>query len=157
MAVRLLIWLAVLCAAFPAVASPKLTAETGVFRLNLGGGRVLGSADLVGAVLMVTTEDGAALPVRIDGVMPHPQVPGLLLHDFRVETSPGNWGPLCSPDALGLRMGFPVAGGWDGSHFIADQNRLFVTCTSGAQGKCVIFGYDPWKTGPGGQSLRPFY
>lgn len=155
---RLLIFLAALCAATSAFSTPKLIAQDGSFFLDPGDGRVLASGDLVGAVLMVASANGALLRVRIDAVQPHPQMPSLLLHDFRVESSPGEWTPLCSPDALGLRMGFPIAGGWDAQdRFVADPDQLFVSCTSGAQGKCVLFAYDPWKRGPQGESLVPLY
>lgn len=157
-ALRLLIWLAVLSAAIPAFSAPKLTAEAGQFHLDLGDGRVLSSLDLVGAILNVTSEEGAPLRIQVASVMPHPQLPVLLLHDFRVETEPGRWEPLCQPDGLGLRMGFPIAGGWDENHrFIPDPDRLFVTCTAGSRGKCLVFGYDPWKQGPKGESLIPLY
>ena len=126
--------------------------------LDPGNGALLKSVDLVGAVLVVTNDDGAPLRIKIAGVRPHPRVPDILLHDFRIESAPGIWTPLCSPDALGLRMGFPIPGGWDEQNrFIANEDRLFVTCTSGAQGKCVVFGYDPWKLGPNGESLIPIY
>jgi hypothetical protein len=158
MALRFLIWLAVLCIASPVFCANTLTALDGQFYLDLGDGRVMTSHDLVGSVLMVVNETSKPLQVKIAGVMQHPQMTGLLLHDFQVKTADGIWVPLCQPDALGLRMGFPIAGGWDeNNRFIADPNLLFVTCTSGSQGKCVIFGYDPWKQGPKGESLIPLY
>ena len=154
----LLVLLAVLCTAQPLFAKPELTARSGSFRLVLDGGEVLSSPDLLGTVLNFTDDRGAVRRIRIDAVVPYPEAGGPMLHDFRVETAPGDWEPLCSPDARGLRLGFPVAGAWDGSqHFVADPTRLFVTCTSGARGKCVLFGYDPWRLGPDGESLIPLY
>jgi hypothetical protein len=51
-----------------------------------------------------------------------------------------------------------MAGAWDGNgHFIADKSRWFITCTSGSQGKCILFGYDPWGRGPHGEDLVPYY
>lgn len=32
-----------------------------------------------------------------------------------------------------------------------------ITCTAGAQGKCVRLGYRPWERGPDGHSLRGLY
>jgi hypothetical protein len=48
-----------------------------------------------------------------------------------------------------IDTGFPVQVGL-GKDFI-------LTCTSGAQGKCVRFGYKPWATGPHGEDLLPYW
>jgi hypothetical protein len=32
-----------------------------------------------------------------------------------------------------------------------------MTCTGGAEGKCVRFGYKPWGRAPDGASLAPYY
>jgi len=149
---------ALILSAATAHADPRLRAEGSSFVLTTDGGRVLRSADLVGAILDVTDEYGQPARIRIDAVQPHPEMPAVLLHDFRVEVSPGDWQPMCDADRAGVRMGLPVAGAWDpGGRFIADPAQFFVTCTSGSNAKCILFGYDPWKTGPHGESLVPYY
>jgi hypothetical protein len=83
----------------------------------------------------------------------------VLLHTFSVrDRRTKAWQPLCQPDASGRRAGFPVAGRWSAKgRFIKDPDAWFVACTSGSQGKCILWGYDPWRAGPGGEDLAPYY
>ncbi len=121
------------------------------FRVDLDDGRVLTSRDLVGAILDMRIGD-AVVPVRIDGVMADPMDPtgSILLHDFRVRDEATDvWHPLCQPDAQGRRLGFPLARPRDGGYAL--------TCTAGAEGKCVGFGYRPWQAEPDGRSLAPYH
>jgi hypothetical protein len=139
-------------------AKPVLTAKDSRFVLTLDGGKVLTSENLVGAVLDVLDDTGTLQHIRIDAVMPHPDHPQILLHDFRIQTADGTWAPLCDADAKGRRLGLPVAGYWNAEgRFVADPTKLFTTCTSGSQAKCIFFGYDPWTKGPKGEDLVPFY
>jgi hypothetical protein len=64
---------------------------------------------------------------------------------------------MCDPDPHGRRGGFPVKGRWDGRRFVADDSVWFLTCASGSQGKCVLWGYDPWGRAPDGRPLADFY
>ncbi len=70
----------------------------------------------------------------------------------------GEWRNLCGPDPDGRRLGFPLAGAFtpDGRH-VAIPGRFLITCTGGAEGKCIRFGYKPWRKGPDGASLEPYY
>ncbi len=43
---------------------------------------------------------------------------------------------LCRPDATGRRAGFPLPD---------ERGGFAFTCTSGAEGKCVLMGYRPWE------------
>lgn len=107
--------------------------------------RVLRSRDLVGAILKVRFE-GEPADVRIAAVEADPSDPSgsVWLHTFDARDSGGSWSNLCTPGPDGRRQGFPVQGA-DGA--------LDFTCTSGAVGKCVRFGYRPWAKGPDGQSM----
>jgi hypothetical protein len=136
-------------------APASLRVESGRFVLTLEDGRTLGSAYLVGAELK--TEDGR--DIRIDAVAPAAERPSILLHSFSLRGPTGAWAPLCDPDATGRRSGLPIAGSWsrDGRKFEKDAARWFLTCSSGAQGKCVLWGYEPWGRGPQGEDLAPFY
>jgi hypothetical protein len=60
---------------------------------------------------------------------------------------------LCAPGPDGMRAGFPLAGAWTaaGGHDPAAPSSFFITCTSGAIGKCVRLGYRPWAAGPDGR------
>lgn len=159
---RLLLTLAASLAAFSALlagtgaqaAAARLSVEGERFVLTTADGRRLTSADLVGAEL--TTTDGQT--IRIDAVAPATERPDVLLHSFSVKDNTGAWVPACDPDAYGRRAGFPVAGRFDkDGRYSKDPSAWFLTCTAGAQGKCVLWGYDPWRSGPNGADLAPYY
>lgn len=121
-------------------------------------GQRLSSADLVGAVFEIADGQGGMLKVRIDAVAPAHERPGVLLHSFSVsDPRSGAWRPLCDPDAYGRAAGFPVRGRWADRAFVADKDTWFLACSSGSQGKCVLWGYDPWGRAPDGRPLADFY
>jgi ADYC domain len=113
--------------------------------------------------MMLTLGDGsgARRRLRIDSVEPDPRdkdgevmLDGLSEHD----RDSGEWRNACLPDPDGRRLGFPLAGSFaaDGRYEPA-QGKLLITCTGGAEGKCVRFGYKPWGRAPDGTSLAPYY
>jgi hypothetical protein len=112
---------------------------------------------MVGAVLTL----GSGLNIRIDAVEADPtSAPGdVLLHSFSVRREDGSWTSLCSPGPDGRQQGFPLAGRAlpDGRIVPAGDGDLEVVCTSGAQGKCVRFGYKPWLTASDGRPLLEHY
>jgi hypothetical protein len=62
-----------------------------------------------------------------------------------------DWRDACEPDREGKRWGFPLAGRWDAEgRRREDPSHFTLTCTSGAQAKCVRYGYKPWKKAPDG-------
>lgn len=143
-------------------AGPALAAGFGVegtaFVVTPQAGPRLTSPDLVGAVFELADGQGGMLKVRIDAVAPAKERPGVLLHTFSVaDPGTGAWRPLCDPDASGRAAGFPVRGRWSDRTFVADPDTWFLACSSGSQGKCVLWGYDPWAQGPDGRSLADFY
>ena len=71
-----------------------------------------------------------------------------MLHHFVVKDASGRPVNLCAPDAEGRSLGFPVPdehGGFD------------LTCTSGAVGKCIRWGYRPFDEKPGGPPMRALH
>jgi hypothetical protein len=78
------------------------------------------------------------------------------LHDFRIEAT-GE--PFCSPAPDGTRLGFPLAGRTapDGRLVVSEPGIFELVCTSGAQGKCVRFGYHPWQIAPNGGPMRDYF
>ncbi|MFL5252192.1 MAG: ADYC domain-containing protein [Rhodopila sp.] len=113
-------------------------------------GSSLRSADLVGAVLEANDEEGRLVTVRIEAVRPDPSDAegDIWLHEFSVlDPRAGAWTPLCVQAPDGTTGGFPLSGRWtpDGRH-LADSHKFTLTCTSGAVGKCVRFGYKPWRS-----------
>lgn len=129
------------------------------FEWTTSEGRRLGSEDLVGAVMEIRGLDGELLSARLDGVEPAAEDSAVLLHRFSVlDGASGEWKPMCEADANGRRAGFPVAGRWDAKgRYVKDQGSWFLACTSGSQGKCVLWGYNPFRRSPGGADLAPFY
>jgi hypothetical protein len=158
---KLVIALVAVLAGMPAQAKPpaKFTVAGESFVLALPDGKQLDSRQLVGATLNMTTPGGAHLDVRIDSAAPAKERGSLLLLGLSTrDVTTGNWSPLCEKDAYGRSAGFPVAGRWTAhGHYVADSKAWFITCTSGSEGKCVLFGYDPWRKGPHGEDLAPYY
>jgi ADYC domain len=142
-----------------AAAEPEtvaIKASGTAFRVTFADGAVRRGTDLAGTVLMLKVA-GTTARIRIVSVVPDAEdkTGAVLLHDFRIEESGAS---LCEPDADGKRFGFPLAGrtAADGG-LLAEDDAYEVVCTSGAQGKCVRFGYHPWENGPHGESMRDYY
>ncbi len=156
----LILLLAASAMAGAAAASPKgaLTVEGTRFVVTTPAGARLTSRDLIGAVLEMDTGQGAVAPVRIDAVEIARESPATLLHALSgKDPTTKAWSPMCEADAYGRAMGFPLRGRWEGKHYVADPATWFLTCSSGSQGKCVLWGYDPWASTPAGVALLDYY
>jgi hypothetical protein len=117
--------------------SGRVAADGSELVLHLDDGRVLRGRDLIGVQLVATTK-GGEVRVRINDVVEDAAAVGGPMLLYRLSTvAPGHSSvPFCRPDPKGRRLGFPVpdgAGGWS------------LTCTSGAEGKCILMGYRPWE------------
>jgi hypothetical protein len=127
------------------------------FRASLSDGSVKQGMELAGAVLVFDI-GGQRLRIRIASIVPDPIAKSgdVLLHDFRNADTDA---PLCDADADGKRLGFPLAGRStvDGRMDETGPDAFELVCTSGAQGKCVRFGYRPWEKTPDGRSMRAHY
>lgn len=126
--------------------APTIEVDKTAFRITLPGGHVLADNEMIGVILTVRDEANAWRKVRIDEIMADPRDPEITLYDLSVQDPQTNaWGPLCGPGPDGLARAMPLAGVWtaDGRHE-AGTGAFNVTCTSGAIGKCVRFGYKPW-------------
>ncbi len=162
-ALALVASLALFSASTPAAAEvaasalvPELAVEGTAFVLRQPDGTELRGAQLVGAELDL----GEGVTVRIDAVRRDPgdKSGETLLHALSTRDADGAWVPLCDPDRESRREGFPIPGRWDDAgRYHADGGHFALTCTSGAQAKCVRFGYKPWKPAPDGASLVPLY
>ncbi len=148
--------LAALLSGAPAGAAARLSVEGTQFVLEAEGRR-LASEALVGAVFEVADGAGGVAEMRIDAVSPSVERADILLHALSVKTADGAWQPMCDADASGRRMSFPMQGRWEGRDFVADPDSWFLTCTSGSQAKCVLWGYGPWDTSPDGRGLTDLY
>jgi len=117
-------------------AGGRLEIARGEFRLRLDDGSVLAREALVGARLVIK-EGGETLRVLIDSVHEeHPASgePFVLYHLLIEETAGQGSREACLPDARGRRLGLPLL----------KESGIAFTCTSGAEGKCILMGYRPW-------------
>jgi hypothetical protein len=131
------------------------------FRITLDDDQVLEGDRLIGAVLETADTEGNPLTIRIDGHQLDPLDPTgetVLYALSAPDPATGIWRQLCEPGPDGLRMGFPLAGAWTttGEHAPA-PGSFSITCTAGAIGKCVRFGYRPWRTAPNGRVLWDYH
>ena len=117
-------------------------------------GRKVSDQGLIGAVIVASTPEGETTEFRIDRIVPDARhkTGDVQLYTFSVRDAEGAWREYCTPDPDGISGGFPLAGTWrsDGKHV---RGGFSVTCTSGAIGKCVTFGYRPWARDARGRSL----
>lgn len=157
------------CAAFassshPAAASPSERIEKTevvgtAFRLTFSSGKVLQGKELIGATLsLLLSGDAVAHRVRIDDIVTDSRDPDgeVFLHKVTVVdgTAPVE---LCDADPDGNRWMFPLKGQWNSEGKMISQSGFTLTCSAGAQGKCVRFGYKPWKTLPDGTDLAEYH
>ncbi len=130
----------------------SVEADRTEFKVTMSDGKVLRSADLVGARLTIVMR-GQPRRIRIDAVErdPKAQRGAVWLHSFSVQGPDGAWTNLCMPHGDGSQLGFPVAGRArvDGIIEPAEPGVMEVACTSGAQVKCIRFGYLPWDAESG--------
>jgi hypothetical protein len=140
-AIRICTLAGLACAVPEVVCAQALTVDGTEFVLTTADGRVLRSSDLVGATLKVRSE-GQDIEVLIKSVERDPDSVGgqVFLHRFIIKDDNGKLSDLCARDARGKSLGFPVPDGLGG---------FDLTCTSGAVGKCVRWGYRPWDEKPG--------
>jgi hypothetical protein len=117
------------------------------------GGSPLGQGDTLRAV----TEGGVAMEFLIDGVRVDTRDADgeLQLYEIRSrrdENAP--WENYCMPDPDGVSRALVVAGSWDERGTFREAPGLVTfACTNGAIGKCLRWGYKPWKQ-VGGMSLK---
>ena len=148
----------------PAASAPAVRAvevEGTAFRLTLADGRVLRQEELPGTILSLGDGPAHRRLLRIDAVERDPRDPRGEVVLYALSTrdpATGAWRDLCGPDPDGRRLGFPLAGAAapDGRH-VESPGRFRVTCTAGAEGKCVRLGYKPWRRLPDGTSLAPHH
>lgn len=131
-------WIVVGCSSAPAPAPPAAP-------------QPLGPGDEIDAV----DEVGRALHFRIDAVETDGASADITMYSLSVREAPDQpYGPYCGPDAEGRSRAIPLPGSWDtrGDYHHDDPGMITFACTSGAIGKCVRWGYAPWRSA-GGRSL----
>lgn len=148
------------CDSAGAAAAPRIDVSQAKFRIDLGEGRILEGADLVGIILHLRDRTGEPLEVRIDSVtsaLDRPET-GVELYGLSRRGSGGAWAPLCKPGADGRALGFPLpAAAPSDKDGRLGGDGFSIACTAGARGKCVMLGYRPWARTPNGESLQPYF
>jgi ADYC domain len=150
------------CAQATAAATVRsVEVEGTAFRVTLSDGRVLPQDRLPGTILALGDGSGRQRRIRIDAVeRDRKDASGEIVLYALSEQDPGisEWRNLCLPDPDGRHLGFPLAGAFasDG-RYEPTHGGILLTCTGGAEGKCVRFGYRPWGFGPNNVSLAPYY
>ena len=136
--------------AAPAVKISQVEVVGTDLRVALSDGRTLAGGGLVGAVLGLRTEEGAAVRVKVEAVTADPKdrTGEVFLYRFTAPDAAGKWQPVCSPGPDGLQLGIPQPGA---------GGNVAIWCTAGALGKCVRFGYHPWAHLPDGTPLSRYH
>jgi hypothetical protein len=113
-----------------------------------------------GTILEAFSEAGDPRRFRIESVAPDPRDRDgdVSLYGVSVFTpSTGTWAPYCAPDPDGRSAAIPVQGSWSAQGELEPTAEMITfACTSGAIGKCIRFGYKPWKTHHR-TSLQPYH
>ncbi len=140
---------------------PGLAVIGTTFRVTLPDGRIMAQAELPGTILTLGDGSGRQRRLRIDAVEPDPRdrTGEVMLYTLsEPDAASGAWHNACDPDPDGRRLGFPLPGAFTaGGTYEPDHPGLLITCTGGAEGKCVRFGYKPWRSTPAGIALAPYY
>lgn len=141
------------------IAGIKVTGTA--MRVEMRSGRVIESEALVGATLTLRMTDEADPGLiyiesqRIDAYDPQHEI--TLYHMLTVDAVTGARQEMCGPDLHGEHWAFPLAGQWDANGRHLTSTGYTLTCADGAQGKCVRWGYKPWKSLPDGTALEPYH
>jgi len=131
------------------------------FRVTLTSGRVLQGRQLEGAILSLLLP-GRSKPerIRLSKIVEDANDPDheILLHHIEVlGAGSGLSQALCEPDDGKIHWAFPLEGQWNFNGERISEEGFTLTCAEGAQGKCVRFGYKPWKTLPDGTALADYH
>jgi hypothetical protein len=126
-----------------------LTVEGTQFVLRSDDGRVMRGEQLTGVVLALR-DGGRDFAVRIAGTETiaaagHELV---LYRMITIDPATGASHPLCHADAKGRETAFPVPNGSGG---------FTLTCTSGAEAKCIMMGYRPWEVRADGAPMAQLH
>jgi hypothetical protein len=113
-----------------------------------------------GTLIEALSDDGEPQRFRIDSAVPDPRDRDgdVWLYGVSVlEPDATTWRPYCVPDPDGRSAAIPVRGSWSANgQPEPGADAVTFACTSGAIGKCIRFGYKPWKT-ERGISLQPYH
>jgi hypothetical protein len=143
-----------------AEAAPHVVVEGTELRLIDGGGQVRSGDALVGGELTLVDAYGEhRLRIESSRLDKGDPARAIRLYAFSIwNAASGRWGELCRPGPDGLKLAVPIPGYFtDQGRYVPDPERFTITCTGGAIGKCVRFGYRPWEHAADGAALVDLY
>jgi hypothetical protein len=131
------------------------------FRVTLASGRTLQGRQLEGATLSLLLP-GRTEPerIRLNRIVEDADDADheILLYDIAVlDAGSGSGQTLCEPDDGKLQWAFPLKGQWNANGDRISEQGFTLTCAKGAQGKCIRFGYKPWKSLADGTPLADYH
>jgi hypothetical protein len=113
-----------------------------------------------GTMIDARAENGELQHFRIDSVVRDPRDSDgdVWLYGMSVlGPDARTWQRYCEPDVEGRSAAIPLTGSWSAQGDPRPGTDMVTfACTSGAVGKCIRFGYKPWKTHRG-ISLQPYH
>jgi hypothetical protein len=113
-----------------------------------------------GTLIHARDEEGRPITLRIDSVEADPTDPEGEISLYEVSyqrKDTGEWVNYCLPDAQNVQRAIPISGSWDETvQFHERPGVITFACTGGAMGKCIRFGYKPWKM-MNGVSVQPYH
>jgi len=110
--------------------------------LRLSDGTALRGDALIGLTLM-TGSGAGEIAIHIDDIVREGRLANRGITFYRMSVKDpvtGAMQPLCEADRDGERAAFV---------FPDKAGSFSITCTSGAEGKCILFGYLPWEARDG--------
>lgn len=127
------------------------------FQITRPDGSVVSQAELVGATIVLEDDRGNALRLYIADAEPDPADPShevVLYTLYNQDPVSGDLHSVCLPGPDGVAKAFPLNGTWTqtGEH-VPSATAFSLTCTAGVIGKCVRWGYKPWKAAKDGTPL----
>lgn len=132
--------------------SVTLTAALSVAGCSTSSVKVLDK----GTILDAVNESGVSARIRIDDIELDPKDISRETYlysvsvenvDAPVDDPEKRWTPFCEPDAENASKAIPLSGHWDNQgRFIDSTSKLTLACTNGVIGKCIRWGYKPWKS-----------
>lgn len=138
---------------------PAYVEGTNLIVTKKDGTKVSGKG-LIGAVIIGKNEEGKDTAFKIENIEKdsNDKDGDVLLYTLSVkDPQTSQWVSYCNPDKDGVKAGFPLKGSWNSNGVHQNDDLFIITCTSGVIGKCVRFGYKPWKKGPNGESLWDYH
>jgi hypothetical protein len=138
----------------------RVLIEGGRIRVKDSKGEYIADKKLIGALLVGYNDDGVMTAFRIDSIDKEKdsQVDAWIYTFSTQDPGSRKWKNSCQPDFNGRQKGLAIPGYFDESgRYINDDSTYSLTCTSGAIGKCLLFGYLPWNHTKDGVSLQKYY